>query len=175
MARLAPKGCIVHAIELDGRGRAEVRFRCGGEGGERTYPNKSGGFSNYPSKTVKASSVRFRGMTVTGPARMGFVLSPASAVCHKSGREISCKLQGDTGSESLQGVYVGLKGGHREVFKSKETPTETSHGRKYGSVIGPFRTKRGAEVMAKHGGNNPHIRSVSDAERLAKAWSQGRR
>ena len=175
MARLAPKGCIVHAIELDGRGRAEVRFRCGGEGGERTYPNKSGGFSNYPSKTVKADTVGFRGIVVKGQARMGFVLSPASAVCHKRGREIHCKLQGDTSLPSLQGVYVGLKSGHREVFKSKKPPTEASHGRKYGSVIGPFRTKRGAEVMARHGGNNPHIRSVSDAERLAKAWSQGRR
>jgi hypothetical protein len=173
MARLVPKHCIVHSIELDGKGRAEIRYRCVRDGqmerGQHTYEKPGGVTGNYPSRTVKASSVSFRGMTVSGPARMGFVLSPASAVCHKQGREIRCKLQGDTSTlPSLAGLYVGISGKGREVFRSKKTPTDSSHGKKYGAAIGPFRTRRGAEIMAKYGANNPHIRSVADAERMAK-------
>lgn len=108
MARLVPKHCVVHSIELDGRGRAHVRFRCVRNGmmetGQHSYPSPGGGVGNYPSKVVKARSVSFRGMTVSGEARLGFVLSPASAVCHKNGREISCKLQGDTSSAGLSGL-----------------------------------------------------------------------
>lgn len=110
MARaLIPRRCIVHAIELRGDGRAEVRYRCEVDGqmetGQHKYPTPDGyGYSNYPSKMVKARSVRFRGMTVTGQARVDFVLSPASATCKKSGREISCKLIGDKSLPSLQGL-----------------------------------------------------------------------
>ncbi len=107
MARLAPKGCIVHSIKLDGRGNADVGFRCKREGfiesGQYTYPAPGGGQGNYPHKRVKARSVRFRGVTVEGDARLGFVLSPASAVCHKRGTEIDCKLIGDRSSASLAG------------------------------------------------------------------------
>lgn len=55
--------------------------------------------------------------------------------------------------------YVGLKAARK--------PTEASHGHRFNAVVGPFRTKRGAMTMAIHGENNPHIRGVSDAERLA--------
>jgi hypothetical protein len=108
MARsLVPKHCVVHAIELDGRGNAEVRFRCVRDGmmetGQHNYPTRTG-VSNYPSKRVKARSVSFRGMNVSGNARLGFVLSPAQAVCSKNGSEISCKLVGDKSSASLEGL-----------------------------------------------------------------------
>src|SRR3972149_5400542 len=154
MARaLVPRDCKVAWIELDGTagGNALVGFRCvrgepGGprfmEAGQYTYPHKGGGWSNYPQKRVKASSVSFRGMTVTGQARVGFVLSPAAAVCHQDGRQIRRKLGGDTSLPSLNGLnglYVGLKGGRREVFKSNKTPTEGSHGSRYGAVGGPFK------------------------------------
>jgi len=40
--------------------------------------------------------------------------------------------------------YVGYSLGktdvHREVFLSEGTPTEASHGAKFGAVIGPFQT-----------------------------------
>ena len=67
--------------------------------------------------------------------------------------------------------YVGLGGDEpgRRVFCSKETPTADTFV-EYGAVIGPFRTKRGAQFMAKHGYNNPHCRTVADAERLAKIF-----
>lgn len=65
--------------------------------------------------------------------------------------------------------YVGISdlGVKRETFTSYSEPTEKSHGHKYAAVIGPFRTKRGAEYMAKYGRNNPHLQHVDDAERLA--------
>lgn len=99
MARaLHPKHCTVHAIELDGRGGATVRIACstGGIGGQ----------VQYSSRKVKASSVRFRGLHVEGNARVGFVTSPAVAVCRKDGREIACRLEGDRSSASLQGLQA---------------------------------------------------------------------
>ena len=107
--RLAPKNCIVSSITLLPGGRAEIRFRCVRDGmietGQYQYPIKGGGFSNYPSKIVKARSVSFRGATMTGTgSRMDFVLSPASAVCHKDGRAIRCKLEGDKSLPSLEGL-----------------------------------------------------------------------
>jgi len=54
------------------------------------------------------------------------------------------------------------------VFKSATKPTEATHGHQYLAVIGPFRTKAGAEFMANNGWNNPHCQCVADAERLAK-------
>ena len=64
-------------------------------------------------------------------------------------------------------IYVGLKadGSGREVFRSPSTPTQESH--PYSAVIGPFRTKRGSEFMAKYGAGNPHCQTVQDAEKLA--------
>jgi hypothetical protein len=65
--------------------------------------------------------------------------------------------------------YVGWRQGVASVFKCAFTPTQATHGSLYASVTGPFRTKRGALFMAFVGkGNNPHVRSVSDAERIAK-------
>ena len=67
------------------------------------------------------------------------------------------------------GIYVGIKPrtAKREVFESARTPTQSSHGKRYSSVIGPFRTVSGAEVMARYGRNNPHLQQVSDAEKMA--------
>jgi len=61
--------------------------------------------------------------------------------------------------------YVGIKSTlSREVFSSLPMPT---FGR-YLYAIGPFRTKYGAEFMARHGVNNPHCVTVQQAEKLAK-------
>lgn len=70
-----------------------------------------------------------------------------------------------------QKTYVGLKvGGGREMFKSEMEPTQESHGSQYHAVIGPFKTDRAAKFMAEHGGNNPHLQSVKDAERISKKY-----
>lgn len=59
------------------------------------------------------------------------------------------------------------------IFRAASTPTEATHGHLYAAVIGPFRTKRGAEWMADpvKGQGNPHCRCVADAERLAKKYA----
>jgi len=64
--------------------------------------------------------------------------------------------------------YVGVrKSGEREVFRSKTVPTEASHGVVYRYAVGPFRTRRAAELMRRWGSNNPHLVTVAQAERLA--------
>jgi hypothetical protein len=69
----------------------------------------------------------------------------------------------------MKRYYVGLREGRRFVFNSPETPTVATHGSRYSSVIGPFRTKRAAILTAVTGGVNPHIRTVADAERIARS------
>ena len=65
--------------------------------------------------------------------------------------------------------YVGtLKNGESETFLSDIEPTEKSHGKKYKFIVGPFRTKNGAIIMAKYGKGNPHLQHVADAEKMAK-------
>jgi hypothetical protein len=69
-------------------------------------------------------------------------------------------------------IFVGkLPGGDCVVFRSTNTPTETTH-RRFRYVIGPFRTVRGANFMASPAArNNPHVQTVADAERIAKKLS----
>lgn len=57
-----------------------------------------------------------------------------------------------------------------EVFTHDNIPTLESHGHIYKAVIGPFRTKMGAEFMATYGLNNPHCLHVDQAERLARVY-----
>lgn len=66
-------------------------------------------------------------------------------------------------------IYVGLRAGATSiVFRSATEPTETSHGKMFNAVMGPFRTLRGARFAALFGRGNPHIQHVNDAERIAK-------
>jgi hypothetical protein len=71
-------------------------------------------------------------------------------------------------------LYVGrIANKPSVVFRSATTPTFESHGSLYNCVIGPFRTRRGADWMAdpQKGQNNPHCRCVADAERLASKYA----
>lgn len=63
--------------------------------------------------------------------------------------------------------YVGRKpqAAGRIVFKAPADPTPDTHPQ-FASVVGPFRTKRAA-ILCAVTYPNPHIRSVSDAERIA--------
>jgi hypothetical protein len=63
--------------------------------------------------------------------------------------------------------YVGVCETKRTAFRSETEPTHETHPQ-FNAVIGPFRTKRGAEFMRDHGGGNPHCQTVRDAERIAK-------
>jgi hypothetical protein len=65
--------------------------------------------------------------------------------------------------------YVGQpKFGLRETFSAPTTPTPEDFPR-FTYVIGPFRTKAGAEFMRAFGLNNPHVQCVADAERIVKS------
>jgi len=70
-------------------------------------------------------------------------------------------------------IYVGYGafGMRCDLIRCADVPTAAEYGQRYGAVVGPFRTVRGAEFMRKHGDNNPHCRTVADAERLAKRSS----
>lgn len=70
----------------------------------------------------------------------------------------------------IEGAEV-TDNGKMEVFKSVETPTQTSHGHRYGYSIGPFRTKRAAEWMR----DNPMCRSVWEAEDATKAKKEAKK
>ena len=59
---------------------------------------------------------------------------------------------------TVGGVFI------KEVFFSKRTPTEKTHGKIYRYTIGGFRTKKAAEFMINH----PMVATVSQAERLSK-------
>ena len=66
----------------------------------------------------------------------------------------------------MKRIYVGQRAGKRTIFLSDSTPTQESHGHLYNAVIGPFRTRRAAEIMRDAHG--PQIQSVADAEKAAK-------
>ena len=55
------------------------------------------------------------------------------------------------------------------LFHSAMPPTKQTHGHLYKAVIGPFVSRVGAGYFARYGKNNPDIRTVADAERLARA------
>lgn len=65
--------------------------------------------------------------------------------------------------------YVGLKPSRkRETFSYKGYVTEKTHGHKYNAVIGPFRTKFSADLMAFFGPGNIHMQSVYQSDEWAK-------
>lgn len=69
-------------------------------------------------------------------------------------------------------IYVGCKGVFRSTFRSKDTPTEQTHGKRFNCVIGPFRTVRGAKAMVHYGYSNPHMPDVASAERIGKKYAE---
>lgn len=69
--------------------------------------------------------------------------------------------------------YVGLcPDGARVTFRANTTPTEATHGAMFAAVIGPFRTARAARFMAEYGANNPHCRTVAEAETMVARMRQ---
>ena len=64
--------------------------------------------------------------------------------------------------------YLGLTVGKREIFWSAFVPTEETHGKLYAAIVGPFNTRKAAELMRDYGQGNPHYQCVADAERIAR-------
>ena len=48
-------------------------------------------------------------------------------------------------------VYIGHKKGKSAIFTSKEKPTKKSHGKKYSSISGPYKTKKAAKDSYNRG------------------------
>lgn len=67
-----------------------------------------------------------------------------------------------------QKYYVGFRKDKKaQLFKSDKTPTQSSHGDKYYGVVGPFKTKAGAQLMVDGGFANPHTQTVSQCEEIS--------
>ena len=58
-------------------------------------------------------------------------------------------------------------------FQAATTPTKASHGQRFTSAIGPFRTLLGLEWYFRYGQNNPHVITTEDAERFALTDNTG--
>jgi hypothetical protein len=68
--------------------------------------------------------------------------------------------------------FVGIKDGKREVLKTNvaKDDLQAVYKDRYNALIGPFVTKAGAGIMAQYGANNPHCRTVAEAEHIADRW-----
>jgi len=93
MARLIPKGCIVHSVSLT-NGDAEIRYRCADDRGQKEYRSPDGSISNYPSRRVRVRTIRLGSASITGDASVHAFMH-----CTKSGTSLLCKPQtaGDFG------------------------------------------------------------------------------
>jgi hypothetical protein len=62
-------------------------------------------------------------------------------------------------------IYVGVNGTTRELFRSENEPTQTTHPQ-YAAAIGPFRTVRAANYCIKY----PHstCQTVEEYETAAR-------
>lgn len=66
--------------------------------------------------------------------------------------------------------YLGRrKQGDLILFRSLRAPAKETHGTRFVSVIGPFKSKIGASYFARYGRDDPRIRTAEDVERLARA------
>ena len=54
------------------------------------------------------------------------------------------------------------------LFASPVTPTQETHGHLYTCAQGPFRTRLAARWFNRYGWGNHNVRTVADAERLAR-------
>jgi len=60
-----------------------------------------------------------------------------------------------------------IGGKQLRAFRSETVPQDGEQDSAIAAVIGPFRTKRAALLMAEYGFNNPHMQTVEDCERIA--------
>ena len=86
-------------------------------------------------------------------------------------RVYSGKMANPYSRNARKRIYVGQRSGKRTIFLSEHIPTEASHGHLYSAVIGPFKTRKAAELMVEAHG--PQIQSVADAERAASIIGRG--
>jgi len=65
--------------------------------------------------------------------------------------------------------YLGRRPqGDWVTFQSKARPNRETHGMRFTSAIGPFKSRVAASWYHRYGRNDPRIRTPADAERLAR-------
>jgi len=65
--------------------------------------------------------------------------------------------------------YLGKRPqGDWVLFASTVTPTKSTHGHLYTCTQGPFRSRLAARWFNRYGRGNPQVKTVADAERLAR-------
>jgi hypothetical protein len=65
--------------------------------------------------------------------------------------------------------YLGKRPqGDWVLFASLANPTKETHGQIYTCAQGPFRTRLAARWFNRYGWGNPHVRTVVDAEHIAR-------
>lgn len=69
--------------------------------------------------------------------------------------------------------YVGWNHNERIPFSTKlsKDSIREDYAHIYAAVIGPFRTKQAAKIMAFYGEGNPHMQSVADVERIVDRYN----
>lgn len=68
----------------------------------------------------------------------------------------------------MKRYYIGVRESKRSVFYMAVVEPTKEMCPQYNAVIGPFRTRKAAYLMAEYGANNPHMQTVADAERIAQ-------
>lgn len=107
MARLIPKGCSIHRIELSSKG-AEIGFRCGSEAEDQAmvahgYKARDATYQTYPTRFLKGvRGVSLGGAHVSGHGSfIGFNL-PGPSNCkverHGPRRAVVCRAKSGTAS-----------------------------------------------------------------------------
>jgi hypothetical protein len=65
--------------------------------------------------------------------------------------------------------YLGKRPqGDWVLFSSPNKPTRETHGHLYACAQGPFRSRLAARWFNRYGWGNPQVRTVAEAERLAR-------
>ena len=106
--------------------------------------------------TNKSNAEPDSGDLIVGDYAFGFMASV------KAGWPIQASIE--AGSKWYIGHKKGKVGKDKEAFQSPTTPTEKSHGDKYGAVTGPFKTEKGARYAeAYHGPIYQHVDEFEEA------------
>lgn len=137
----------------------------------KSVPRSRMSAAQYPKTKRRRSTAIQRAAKRHSIAGKSYIFKPQGVRMSKIGlsgavRRIEREARGQFTRRQRNPIFVGLKDGKRQIFRSRRTPTQSTHGDKFNAVIGPFRTRKGALIMASSHG--PQIQTVADAERAAR-------
>lgn len=71
--------------------------------------------------------------------------------------------------------FVGIADGERKLVLSPAVPDPDSYFGIYDRLIGPFRTVRGAHWSINYGSLHPNVKTISQAEEMARRLERTQR